>query len=74
MIILTKRLQYLHRSFLLVQWVLQNVQERHLIILIDIKGKRGREVYAQAKTKILKNVFLKQMFKLCTITKVYTRH
>ncbi|VEN59307.1 unnamed protein product, partial [Callosobruchus maculatus] len=52
----------LHKSFLLVQWVFQNVQEPHLIELIDIKGEI--EVHAQAKMKILKNVILKQMFKL----------
>ncbi|VEN35047.1 unnamed protein product, partial [Callosobruchus maculatus] len=46
-----------------VQWVFQNVQEPHrLIELIDIKGEI--EVHAQAKMKILKNVILKQMFKL----------
>ncbi|VEN53377.1 unnamed protein product, partial [Callosobruchus maculatus] len=52
----------LHKNFLLVQWVFQNVQEPHLIELIDIKGEI--EVHAQAKMKILKNVILKQMFKL----------
>ncbi|VEN37364.1 unnamed protein product, partial [Callosobruchus maculatus] len=49
----------LHKSFLLVQWVFQNVQEPHLIELIDIKGEI--DVRAQAKMKILKNVILKQL-------------
>ncbi|VEN61950.1 unnamed protein product, partial [Callosobruchus maculatus] len=52
----------LHKNFLLVQWVFQNVQEPHLIELTDTKGEI--EVHAQAKMKILKNVILKQMFKL----------
>ncbi|VEN58287.1 unnamed protein product [Callosobruchus maculatus] len=49
----------LHKSFLLVQRVFQNVQEPHLIKLIDIKAEI--EVHAQAKMKILKNVILKQV-------------
>ncbi|VEN34828.1 unnamed protein product, partial [Callosobruchus maculatus] len=56
------RILNLHKSLLLVQWVFQNVQEPHLIELIHIKGEI--EVHAQAKMKILKNVILKQMFKL----------